>query len=81
MHDIVTGHFQPNDADTDAGIMGGFGSTINIINGGDECGWASPSAAKRGQWYQAFLSHFGITDNSGNDGCESESAFPYGSAG
>jgi hypothetical protein len=51
MHDIVTGHFQPNDADTAAGISGGFGSTINVINGGGECGWASPLAAKRGGYY------------------------------
>jgi len=34
MHDVVTGFWQPNAADTAAGIKGGFGTTINLIAGG-----------------------------------------------
>jgi hypothetical protein len=37
MHDVVTGYFTPNAADTTAGISNGFGATINIINGAKEC--------------------------------------------
>lgn len=38
MHDIVTGLFTPNSVDTASGIKGGFGSTIQVINGAMECG-------------------------------------------
>ena len=38
MHDVVTGFYEPNDDDLAAGIMGGFGTAINIINGQEECG-------------------------------------------
>jgi len=38
MHDILTGFFVPNDVDKAQGIKGQFGSTINVINGGRECG-------------------------------------------
>jgi len=41
MHDVATGYFTPNSYDTSAGIKGGFGSTIDIINGGIECGSGS----------------------------------------
>jgi hypothetical protein len=34
MHDIITGFWVPNAADTSAGFKAGFGATINVINGG-----------------------------------------------
>lgn len=38
MHDVVVGHWTPNDVqDKAAGVTSGFGSTTNIINGGLEC--------------------------------------------
>jgi hypothetical protein len=37
MHDVITGFWHPNEADNKANITNGFGSTINIINGGIEC--------------------------------------------
>jgi chitodextrinase len=80
MHDIVTGFFVPNAADQAAGITGGFGTTINVINGGAECGWASSSAAKRGEWYLAFLDYFGLPAE-GDLGCATEGGFPAGGAG
>lgn len=82
MHDVVTEYFEPNADDITAGIQGSFGTTTNIINGGAECGWAAPNAVKRGEYYQAFRTHFGITDNSeDNLACAGESGFPPGSAG
>jgi hypothetical protein len=38
MHDVVSGFFAPNEVDKQNGIKGGFGTTINVINGGIECG-------------------------------------------
>ena len=38
MHEIVVGAWTPNAADEAAGITGTFGTTINIINGEEECG-------------------------------------------
>lgn len=43
MHDTVVGHWEPNSADTAAGIEIGFGTTINIINGAIECRGGSES--------------------------------------
>jgi hypothetical protein len=82
MHDVVTGYFQPNAADIGAGITGGFGTTTNIINGGDECGWDSPHATKRADFYDKFLDYFGIFDTHGSRDCALETpGFPQGSAG
>jgi len=38
MHDIATGFMIPTQADKKAKIGDTFGTTINIINGGYECG-------------------------------------------
>ena len=44
MHDVVVGHWVPNEVDLSAGIKSGFGATINIINGGVECGGSTEIA-------------------------------------
>jgi hypothetical protein len=38
VHDIVTGFWQPNNADVESGFKLGFGATINVLNGVGECG-------------------------------------------
>lgn len=38
MHDVMTGFYVPNSADIAANFTASFGTTINIINGGFECG-------------------------------------------
>lgn len=85
MHDVVTGLFTPNQKDLDAGIKGGFGSTINIINGGIECGGLgteNKKAENRGKYYKEFLTAFGINANSEQHlGCANEKSFPSGSTG
>lgn len=58
MHDVMTGLYTPNTVDTQAGIKGGFGSTINIINGGVECGKGGAEHVKataRGNYFIKFL--------------------------
>jgi len=44
MHDITTGFWVPNTEDTNAGFKAGFGATINVINGAQECGFYSYKA-------------------------------------
>lgn len=83
MHDVVTGFFHPNVIDEKAGIKGGFGTTINVINGGIECGGGTNKKAEnRGKYYLKFLEHFGIDIELETDlGCASESSFPLGGTG
>jgi hypothetical protein len=38
MHEVATRFFEPNSADESTGNTATFGATINIINGGIECG-------------------------------------------
>jgi hypothetical protein len=40
-HDVMTGAFTPSAADLAAGRVAGFGLTVDIINGGLECGRAT----------------------------------------
>ncbi len=37
-HDVMIGHWTPNSDDLDKNRLSGFGMTVNIINGGAECG-------------------------------------------
>jgi len=70
MHDVMTGYFEPNDADITHGISGGFGSTINIISP-DECGHG---VKDRSDLYLQFLRYFAddkdLTEE--NIDCENE---------
>ena len=38
MHDVMTGFFTPDSVDLADNITASFATTINIINGGLECG-------------------------------------------
>ena len=38
MHEVVTGFFKPNTADSDSNLTASFATTNNIINGALECG-------------------------------------------
>ena len=78
MHDVMSGLFKPNTVDSNQGIKGGFGSTINILNGGIECGFGYEvdKAANRGEYYKAFLGYFGLNGEAEQDlGCAGEKAF------
>ena len=65
MHDVMTGFFKPNDIDKKANIRADFGTTINIINGGQECGMASTKADSRGSYYNSWLGFFGLSKETG----------------
>lgn len=64
MHDIVTGYYVPNAAETAVNIVAGFGATTNIINGEQECGQGDEDA--RGQnridAYKAWLTYFELPE-------------------
>jgi len=76
MHDIVTKYWVPNSSDSYEGLTSGFGSTINIINGG-ECGYYCSAAYNRVNYYNSFLSKFGLPTES-NEDCRYQGYFPSG---
>jgi len=61
-HDVMVGNWTPSSADTAAGRTAGFGVTIDIINGGIECGsgTASTAATNRVTYYENFCSQLGV---------------------
>lgn len=69
-HDVMVGNWTPSAADTAAGRAPGFGMTINIINGGIECGYTTPAQVKdRIGFYEAFTTALG-TDEGANVSCD-----------
>jgi chitinase len=68
-HDVMTGRWTPSSADLSAGRRPGFGMTINIINGGLECGYAlqnpaamtPPNVADRVRFYATFTRGLGVS--------------------
>ena len=60
-HDIMTGGWVPTAADVAAGRVAGFGMTINVINGGLECGVPSvPNVLDRIGYFEHFASILGV---------------------
>jgi len=59
---VIDGTWQPNAADTQAGISAGFGATISIINGGIECGQGTdkPQALNRISYYRSMAAYFNV---------------------
>ena len=62
MHDVMTGFFEPNQIDLDNNMEATFATTINIINGGLECGkgFGYDKVVKRGQYFNHWLTKFGL---------------------
>jgi predicted chitinase len=61
-HDVMAGNWTPGPADVAVGRAAGFGLTIDIINGGIECG-SSPAPAEeldRVGFYQAFAAALSV---------------------
>ena len=46
-HDVMSGRWQPTSEDRNRGRVAGFGMTINIINGGLECGRSTDDRVER----------------------------------
>ena len=58
---VIDGTWQPNSADSAAGISPGFGATINVINGGYECGVAgNKQSQNREDHYKKYCKTFGL---------------------
>ena len=62
-HDVMVGAFTPSAADLAAGRVPGFGLTIDIINGGVECGGATTTAQveDRVGFYRRYAALLGVT--------------------
>jgi hypothetical protein len=67
MHDVMTFFYEPTDADRAGNFGNHFGTTTNIINGGQECGFANDKATKRGEYFSEWLNFFGMPAESGLD--------------
>ncbi|CAK9866738.1 unnamed protein product [Sphagnum jensenii] len=73
-HDVMVGNWTPSSTDVADGREPGFGETINIINGGIECGKPDAAASDRISYYQNFSSQLNVSPGSNLD-CQS--ATPY----
>ncbi|MCW3465336.1 glycoside hydrolase family 19 protein [Chitinophaga nivalis] len=83
-HDVmVPGKWTPTAAETAAGLKPGFGATVNIINGGLECGGASENTKvlNRIAHYQRYATIKQVSlelnggNNAGNCGCANMGRF------
>jgi hypothetical protein len=71
MHDVMTKYWMPNSSDSAMNIESGFGATIAIINGEEECGgsYDHDTAAARWNYYTNFLSSFSLYAGEGGLSC------------
>ncbi|PSV87114.1 glycosyl hydrolase family 18 protein [Photobacterium leiognathi] len=62
MLSVIDGSWTPNQADIDAGLSNGFGTTIHIINGGLECGSGSEDARAQSRinYYNEFANYLSV---------------------
>jgi len=94
MHEMVTGIWQPNSVDQAANILPGFGATINVINGGIECGKGTDQngslnriaffkgGVAQGQPTNGTLAAFGLDPAAEtNLSCKNQGLFGMGGAG
>lgn len=81
---VVDGTWQPNAADTAAGIKPGFGATTNIINGGIECGQGAekPQSVNRIAYYKAHAAALNVPIGANEElGCANQKPFTVSGAG
>ncbi len=61
-HDIICNKWTPTVADLQNGRMPGFGATVNVINGGIECGKPAVDKTKyRYEFYKYFCRYFKVS--------------------
>lgn len=61
-HEVMSGGWTPNPDDVSLGRTPGFGMTINIINGGLECGIPTDDRVRRRvEFYTGFCQMLGVT--------------------
>ena len=75
-HDIMVGKWIPTENDLSKGRLPGFGATVNVINGGIECGMGSDlSKTKyRYQYYLFFCKYFKVSPGE-NISCTNQKPF------
>lgn len=75
-HDVMTGQWTPKADDLQKGRKPGFGATVNIINGGGECGNGETQSRTAGRikYYQYFCNYFHVTPGD-NIGCSAQRPF------
>lgn len=75
-HDIMTAKWKPNENDMLKGRLPGFGATVNVINGGVECGTGKElqKTAYRYQYYRYFCTYFKVSPGE-NISCNNQKPF------
>lgn len=75
-HDIMTGKWNPTPNDLEKGRVPGFGATVNVINGGVECGTGTDmdKTAYRYQYYTHFCRYFQVSPGE-NISCNNQKPF------
>ena len=81
MHDVMTGYFVPDAVDLANNITGSFATTINIINGGIECGQGlgvNEAVQARASYFSSWLSYFLLPSEDNLDCGNQPDGFPMG---
>jgi len=75
-HLIMDGSWKPTPNDLQKGRLPGFGATVNIINGGVECGNGTEldKTANRYKYYRYFCKYFNVSPGE-NISCSSQKPF------
>jgi hypothetical protein len=75
-HDIMTGKWKPNANDLLKGRLPGFGATLNVINGGVECGNGNEleETSYRYKYYKYFCKYFHVSPGE-NVSCSDQKPF------
>jgi len=75
-HDIMSGAWKPTANDLQKGRIPGFGATVNVINGGVECGNGIEMAktGNRYRYYQYFCHYFQVSPGE-NVSCDNQKPF------
>jgi hypothetical protein len=75
-HDIMTGNWKPTANDIQKGRVPGFGATVNIINGGVECGLGKDldKTTYRYRYYLYFCQYFNVSPGE-NINCTDQKPF------
>lgn len=75
-HNIIVGKWVPTDDDIQKGRLPGFGATVNVINGGVECGKISeqPKTLYCYKYFQFFCNYFHVPTGD-NISCKTQKPF------
>ena len=75
-HDIMAGNWKPTPNDLQKGRVPGFGATVNVINGGVECGTGTEleKTSFRYQYYLYFCNYFKVSPGE-NVSCNNQKPF------